>query len=460
MLRWSIILAIFVPVLAICAPDTSLAVQEYQLNNGLKLLVKEDHRAPVVFSSIWYKVGSSYEPRGITGISHALEHMMFRGTSKYGPGKLTEIVNINGGEQNAMTSDDFTVYYQTLPAEKLALSFDLESDRMSHLTLDKSAFDKEIQVIMEERRLRVEDKPQALTMERFNAIAFINNPYSQPTAGWMSDLQHMTIDDLHSWYHEWYVPNNAIIIVVGDVHPEQVYTLAKKYFGPIHTQPLPTVHPTQDVPALGVRKINVHIPAQLPFLMLGYNTPSLTANPESADPYALMVLSYLLSGGDSSRLNHDLVRGQQIAVSTSADYDIYNLYNNLFSISATPSKGVSTDQLQQALQKQVDDLQNNLVLPEELERAKALIIAQHVYDLDSLSNQAINLGIAEVTNVGWQAEKEFVSRIENINAQQIRSVAQRYLVNDNLTVGVLDPITSFNSPAASGDPRENQTTIN
>ncbi len=457
---WFLITAILAPLTTYGASAPPPPIQEYQLKNGLTLLVKEDHRAPVVFSSIWYKVGSSYEPRGITGISHALEHMMFRGTSKYGPGKLTEIVNTNGGEQNAMTSDDFTVYYQSLPAEKLALSFDLESDRMSHLNLDKNAFEKEIQVVMEERRMRVEDKPQALTLERFNAIAFINNPYSQPTAGWMSDLQQMSIDDLRSWYHEWYVPNNAVIIVVGDVQSDQVYTLAKKYFDAIHSQPLPIIHQTQDVSALGVRKINVHIPAQLPFLILGYNTPSLTANPQSADPYALLVLSYLLSGGDSSRLNHDLVRGQQIAVSTSANYDIYNLYNNLFTISAIPAKGVSPEQLQQALQKQVDNLQNDLVTPEELDRAKALIIAQHVYDQDSLSNQAINLGVAEVTGVGWRAETDFVSRIQNINSQQIRSVAQRYLVNNNLTVGILDPITSFNSPATSGETREDQTTIN
>lgn len=457
---WFLITAILAPLMAFGASATPPPIQEYQLKNGLKLLVKEDHRAPVVFSSIWYKVGSSYESRGITGISHALEHMMFRGTSKYGPGKLTEIVNTNGGEQNAMTSDDFTVYYQSLPAEKLALSFDLESDRMSHLNLDKNAFEKEIQVVMEERRMRVEDKPQALTLERFNAIAFINNPYSQPTAGWMSDLQQMSIDDLRSWYHEWYVPNNAVIIVVGDVQSGQVYALAKKYFGAIHSQPLPIIHQTQDVSGLGVRKINVHIPAQLPFLILGYNTPSLTANPQSADPYALLVLSYLLSGGDSSRLNHDLVRGQQIAVSTSANYDIYNLYNNLFTISAIPAKGVSPEQLQQALQKQVDNLQNDLVTPEELDRAKALIIAQHVYDQDSLSNQAINLGVAEVTGVGWRTETDFVLRIQNINAQQIRSVAQRYLVNNNLTVGILDPITSFNSPATSGETREDQTTIN
>jgi zinc protease len=416
-------------------------------------------RAPVVFSSIWYKVGSSYEPAGVTGISHALEHMMFRGTEKYGPGKLSEIVNSNGGEQNAMTSDDFTVYYQILPADKLELSFDIESDRMTHLTLSQDAFDKEIQVVMEERRLRIEDNPQSLTLERFNAIAYINNPYSHPTAGWMSDLKQMTVDDLRAWYHEWYVPNNAVIIVVGDIKPNEIFSLAKKYFGSIHAQTLTPMKKLEEVPALGVRSINVHIPAQLAFIMMGYNTPSLTENLQSNDPYTLLVLSYLLSGGDSSRLNHDLVRGQQIAANTSADYSIYNLYSNLFTISVTPTNSASVSQLQQALQKQVENLQNDLVSPEELGRAKALIIAQHTYDQDSLSNQAINLGVAEVTGAGWRAEEDFVSRVENVNAQQIRSVAQRYLVNDNLTIGVLNPIPTFNPPAASGVTHENQTTI-
>lgn len=427
------------------------AIHEYKLDNGLKVIVKEDHRAPVVFSSIWYKVGSSYEPRGITGISHALEHMMFRGTSQYGPGKLGALINANGGEQNAMTSSDFTVYFQSLPADKLALSFKLEADRMANLTLDKDAFAKEIQVVMEERRMRTEDAPQELTLERFNAAAYINNPYSHPVVGWMSDLQQMTADDLRAWYHQWYVPNNAVLIVIGDVKPDNVLTLAKQYFGSLPAKTLPPLKSQQEVLGLGVKRVNVHIPAQVPWVILGYNTPSLTKDPKSVDPYALTVLAYLLGGGDSSRLNSDLVRGKQIAVSASSDYDPYNLYNNLFTISATPVKGTSSEDLQHALQDEVQRLQNDLVSADELERAKALLISRHIYDQDSLTAQAITLGLPEVTGLSWQAENEFVSRIESITTQQIRSAAQLYLKPDQLTVGVLDPIIQPNAPSNTGE---------
>lgn len=434
-------------------------VNEYKLDNGLKLIVKEDHRAPVVFSSIWYKVGGSYEPRGITGVSHALEHMMFRGTTQYGPGKFSEMINSNGGEQNAMTSDDFTVYFQSLPVDKIALSFELEADRMTHLTLDKEAFAKEIQVVMEERRMRTEDNPQALTMERFNAIAFINNPYSHPVVGWMSDLEQMTVADLRDWYHQWYAPNNAVLIIVGDVKPEDVLVLAKKYFGKIPAKTLPPLKSIKEVSALGPRYLSVHIPAQLPWVTIGYNTPSLTADPQSIEPYALTVLAYLLGGGDSSRLSRDLVRGSQIAVSASANYDLYNLYNNLFILSATPAKQVSTEILQRALQKEIQNFQNNLVSPEELAKAKALLIASHVFDQDSLTTQALNLGLPEVTGLSFQKESEFVSRIEDVTAQQIRSVAKQYFIDEKLTVGILDPILTPNAPPNEGASHENSSAI-
>jgi zinc protease len=434
-------------------------VHEYRLDNGLRLIVKEDHRSPVVFSSIWYKVGGSYEPRGITGISHALEHLMFRGTAKYGPGKLSEIVNANGGDQNAMTAEDFTVYFQSLPADKLAVSFELESDRMSHLTLDDSAFTKEIQVVMEERRMRTEDDPQALTTERLNAIAFINNPYNQPVVGWMSDLQQMTASDLRQWYQQWYVPNNAIIIVIGDVKPEQVLELAKQYFSQSTAKSLSPIKPTQEISDVGSRYLKVRVPAQLPWVILGYNTPSLTTAAQSSDPYALTVLAYLLGGGDSSRLNHDLVRGQQIAASASANYDLYHLHSGLLTISATPTKNISSPDLQLALEKEVAQLQKDLVSPQELARAKALLVAEHVFEQDSLMAQAFNLGLPEMTGLSWRVESEFIPHIEKVTAQQVREAAQRYLTPTQLTVGVLEPVSQPSTPASapSGEPHEQST---
>ncbi len=450
--------------LLLCLPEVIFAatppvIQEYTLSNGLKVIVKEDHRAPVAFASVWYKVGSSYEPAGITGISHALEHMMFRGTRQYGPGKLSEIVNLNGGEQNAMTSDDFTVFFESLPVEKLEWFFKLESDRMSNLTLDPKAFANEIQVVMEERRMRTEDSPQSLTTERFNAIAFINNPYQHPVVGWMSDLQQMTVNDLRAWYHTWYAPNNAVLVVVGDVHPFQVLALAKQYFGPTPAKNLPVLKPTQEVPALGTRSINVRIPAQLPWIILGYNTPSLTIHPHSQDPYALTVLAYLLGGSDSSRLNRDLVRGRQLAVSVSVNSDIYNLHSNLFTVSAIPRKNVNIQDLRAAIEKEIQTLQLNLVDSQELERAKASLAAAHVYEQDSTMYQAINLGIPEVTGLSWREEMAYVDRIENVTPEQIRSVAKRYLNPESLTVGTLTPIIQPGAPAPTGEPHENTQTI-
>ena len=221
--------------------------------------------------------------------------------------------------------------------------------------------------------MRTEDNPQALMLERFNAAAFINNPYRHPVVGWMSDLQQMTAKDLRDWYQQWYVPNNAVIIVVGDVKPDEVFALAKKYFGGLQSKPLPEVKPVQEVPALGVRRLNVRIPAKMPWVVLAYNTPSLTTVAKSTDPYALTVLAGLLGSGDSSRLNHDLVRGQQMAVSADADYDIYNLHDNLLTISATPAKKTSSEDLQRALQQEMFSLQNNPVTPGRTGAHKSIV---------------------------------------------------------------------------------------
>ncbi len=437
----ALILFIF-PATLWAEPKPNTRVSEFQLKNGLKLIVKEDHRAPVVLSSIWYKVGSSYEPRGITGISHALEHMMFRGTKKYGPGELARLINANGGDQNAITSDDFTFYYQTLPADQLELSFTLEADRMQNLSIEESAFLKEIQVVMEERRMRTEDNPQALTMERFNAIAFINNPYSHPVVGWMSDLQQMTVEDLRSWYHQWYIPNNAIIIVVGNVQPQQVYALAEKHFASIKPGNLISPRPTEEVSALGTRRIDVSIPAKLPQLIFGYNTPSLTKTAKNQqDPYVLMVLTYLLGGGESSRLTRDLVRGQQLAANASAYYSMYNLYSNLMCLTLTPSKQTSLATLENVLSNVLTQLQTQIVDATELQRAKALIIAGHVYDQDSLISQAISLALPEVNNLSWRLEDEFTQRIEAVTADQVLAAAKKYLVKTELTIGSLQPST-------------------
>lgn len=415
-------------------------VQTYMLPNGLKLIVKEDHRAPVVVSQVWYKVGSSYEPLGITGISHALEHMMFRGTQKYGPGQLAKIVAENGGEENAFTSSDYTAYYQVLDASKLPISFQLESDRMRGLLLNPSDFSKEIQVVMEERRLRIEDNPQQRTLERFLATAFVSTGYHHPIIGWMSDLQSMTAKDLRQWYDKWYAPNNAVLVVVGDVKPEEVHQLALKYFGPLKPSVLPEIKPQKEIASVGEREIKVKFPAQLPWLVMGYNVPVVKTAKTAWEPYALDVLTGILDAGDSSRLSKDLVRGKQIAASVDVSYDLFSRLSQVLSFSATPAPGHTIAELRDAFLQQVKQLQNAEVTPQELARVKAQVIASKTYDKDSIENQATEIGSLEAVGLSWQLSDEYVKNIEAVTPQQIQAVAQKYLKLDRLTVVELSPL--------------------
>lgn len=241
----------------------SESVHRFQLENGLRIFVKEDHRAPVAISQLWYKVGASYEHGGITGVSHVLEHMMFKGTKDYGPNEFSKIIAANGGRENAFTGRDYTAYFQTLEASRLEVAFKMESNRMRNLRLDETEFQKEVKVVMEERRMRTEDKSTALTYEQFNATAYVNSPYQNPVIGWMDDLNNMALDDLQQWYQDWYAPNNAALVVVGDVDPQEVYRLAKKYYGPIKPSNTATPKPRNEIKPLGEKRITVKAPAEL-----------------------------------------------------------------------------------------------------------------------------------------------------------------------------------------------------
>ncbi len=413
---------------------------EYHLKNGLKLIVKEDHRAPVVVSMVWYKVGGAYEPLGLTGISHVLEHMMFKGTNKYGPGVVTRMVAENGGQENAFTSSDYTAYYQELSADKLPLSFKIESDRMHNLSLTEKEYSKEIKVVMEERYMRVDDSPQGLTFERFKAGAFVANPYHNPVIGWQEDLNNLTIQDVRKWYHEYYGPNNATVVVVGDVKPEDVYKLAEKYFGPLKPIDVPALRKVRTPPPLGQRQVDVHAPAKLPWLIMGYNVPVVKSDKEKWQPYALDVLSGILDGGNSARISKDLIREQQIASEAGASYSAFSLYPNLFTLEGTPSRGHTIAQLQQAFFDQIKALQTNLVTPQELERVKAQAIAQKTYDRDSIVNQAMQIGMLESLGLSYKLADEYVENISKVTPQQIQQVAKEYLIPDRLTIGVLHPL--------------------
>ena len=422
------------------ASQVSASVQEYTLDNGIKLIVKEDHRAPVVVSQVWYRVGSSYETEGITGVSHALEHMMFKGTPTLPAGEFSRLIAENGGRENAFTSRDYTAYFQRLEKDRLEISFRLESDRMRNLTLPEDEFLKEIQVIMEERRLRTEDKPQSLTYEQFQAMAYINSSYHSPVIGWMSDLESMTIEDMRAWYKRWYAPNNAIVVVAGDVEPEAVLALAKRYFGPLKPETIEPPRPRTEVKQRGTRRIQVKAPAELPYILMGYKVPSLKGAELEWEPYALEVLAGVLGSGASARLERELVRGREIASDASVGYSLYARLNNLLLLDGTPAPGQTLATLEAALLEQVQRLRDEPVTESELARIKAQVVAESVFEQDSVFYQAMKIGQLETVGLDWRLADEYSQRIRAVTPEQIQAVARKYLVPEQLTVAELDPL--------------------
>lgn len=412
----------------------------YTLGNGLKILVKEDHRAPIAIIQVWYKVGSSYELTGMTGLSHALEHMMFRGTKKYGHGMIHSLVIENGGNHNAFTSQDFTCYYEIVPSIKLPIMFNLEADRMRGLLLDGKGFSEEMQVVMEERKMMIEDSPDNQVVERFMAAAYASNPYRTPVIGWMHDIQNLSVTDLKNWYQSWYAPNNAILVVVGDVVPEQVLRMAKKYFGKLPPAKLPEVKPQQEVPTLGKRNIVINIPAKVPVIFMGYNVPSLKTVDQKWQAYALEIIKAILSSDDSSRLPKELERQQQIAATVGAFYDLYSRLDNLFVFFAKPTAKHTTQDLEKALLNEVKKLQTTLVSEKELQGVKNQMVANEIYKRDSIVAQASEIGSLEAVGLPWQTANNYIENIKAITPQQIKAVAKEYFTTDRLTVAELQPI--------------------
>lgn len=424
---------------SVLAETDTARVHEFALDNGMKLIVKQDHRAPVAVSQVWYKVGSSYEHDGITGVSHVLEHMMFKGTERHGPGEFSRIIAENGGRENAFTSRDYTAYFQTLENDRLPIAFELEADRMRNLRLDAAEFAKEAQVVMEERRLRTEDSPQALTYEHFNATAFLSSPYRTPIIGWMADLEALQIEDLQQWYERWYAPNNAVLVVAGDVAPDAVFELAQRHFGKLPAAKLEPTKARREIEQRGVRRLVVRAPAEVPYLVMGYKVPVLLTAEQDWEPYALEVLAGVLDGGDSARLTRDLVRGQQIAAAAGAGYGLYDRQQSLLLLDATPATGQDVATLEKALRAQVAMLQETPVSAAELERVKAQVLADHVYQEDSVFYQAMRIGMLETVGLGWQRQDEYLPRIQAVTAEQVQAVARKYLVDDQLTLAVLEP---------------------
>jgi zinc protease len=429
---WGILFAV-----TVCGAQA--AVTDVTLDNGLRVIVQEDHRAPVMVSQVWYRAGSMDDFNGTTGVAHVLEHLMFRGTKTVPSGEFSKRIAAAGGRENAFTSRDHTAYFEQMQKDRLELAMQLESDRMANLVISDDLYAKEIQVVMEERRLRTDDQAQSVVYEHLMADAYQTNPYRRPIIGWMNDLQNMTAQDARDWYARWYAPNNATLVVAGDVKADDVIAMAKQYFGPLQAHVLPVRKPQVEPPQIGIKRIEVKAPAQVPYVLMAWHAPVLRDWEKDTEPYALQILAGVLSGNDSARLQKSLVKTQQIAVNASAGYDAVARGPGMFMIDATPASGKKVADLEKAIQHELERIKREGISEAELARVKAQVIAADVYQRDSLFYQAMQLGEYVTAGLPPEALAHRVDKLRAVSAQEVQAAAQKWLQDDRLSVAELDP---------------------
>jgi len=437
-------LAITAGLLAFVAWSSNAAASaaeavERTLANGMRVIVKPDHRAPVVVSMVWYRVGSVDEVSGTTGVAHVLEHMMFKGTKEVPSGEFSRIIAAAGGQENAFAGRDYTGYFQTLHKSQLGLALKLEADRMANLVFASDEFSREVRVVMEERRLRTEDRPHALVYERLTATALMAHPYRYPVIGWMSDLENMRLEEARSFYETWYAPNNAILVVVGDVTPQEVFALAEAHFGGLKPKSLPVRKPQEEPPQLGLKRLTVKAPAELPYVLMAFRVPGLRDPYKDWEPYALEVLASVLDGSDAARFTRTLVRSERIANSAGASYDGIGRGPAMFYLDGVPGGGTSVADLEAALKREVRKVAEEGVSEEELKRIRAQVVAARVYQRDSMLSQAREMGSMEAAGLSYRTPDVILEKLKQVTAAQVREVAKKYFGDDQLTIAYLDP---------------------
>jgi zinc protease len=437
----SLLRSCIVALALVCTGATAFAaaIPQRTLANGMKIIVKEDHRSPVAVSMVWYRAGSMDEVSGTTGVAHMLEHMMFKGTQKVPVGEFSRTIGRAGGRENAFTSRDYTAYYEQLHKSKLPLALELEADRMVNLSFAGDEFAKELKVVMEERRSRTDDDPHSQLHEQLMATVYLSHPYRSPVVGWMNDLQNMQLPDARGWYEKWYAPNNATLVVAGDVDPEEVFQLAEKSFGSIPARALPERKMQIESRQFGIKRITIKAPAELPYLVMAYHAPVLRDVESDWEPYALFVLNGILDGSDASRLNRELVRNTRVANSANSSYDLINRGPALFFLDGVPAEGKTVADLEAALREQIRVLVEQGVSNDELQRVKAQVTAAQVYARDSVYYQAMRIGMLQTIGLPYDSSDLQVRKLQEVTADQVREVARKYFIDDNLTVAVLDP---------------------
>jgi zinc protease len=428
-------IALLVLLILLNGSAHALDVDEYTLKNGLKVLLLEDRKAPTATFQIWYRVGSRDENVGKTGLSHLLEHMMFKGTEKYGPKTFSQTIKRAGGIDNAFTSKEYTGYFQMLASDRIGLPIELEADRMRNLVLTKESVLSERDVVMEERRLRYEDDPQRLIYEKVMALAFLNHPYRWPVIGWMSDLENVNPEDLVSHYRKYYVPNNAVIIVVGDINKEEMLSKIKTAFENIPAGPQIPPATIEEEEQRGERRFYLKKEAELPFIVSAYKVPDL----KHEDSFALEVLGSILSDGKSSRLYQKLVYEQQVALSAWAGYEGFYKDPFLFLTGATAASGRGIEDVENAMNAEIEKIKKTPPSGQEVQKAKNQVEASFIMGQDSIYMQARVIGTFEMIG-GWQLWERYLEGIRSVTPEDVSRVAGKYLIPDTRTTGILVPL--------------------
>lgn len=410
-------------------------VSEALLSNGMKVILQENHRAPIVSFQVWYRAGSRNEQWGKTGLAHLLEHLMFKGTAKVPGSEFSRRVQENGAEFNAFTSSDYAGYFETLSSDRIQVAIELEADRMKNLKLTDEDFGTERMVVTEERRMRTEDNPQAYLMEQLDATAYVTQPYHWPPVGWIDDIGRLTVEDARAFYRTYYNPANAFIVVVGDATMEDLLPRLEKTFGSIPKETVPEAFHYEDPPQAGERRIEVARPAQLATIILAYHVP----NVRSADSYVLEVISSILGAAKSSRLYERLITEGKMAVEADADYSHLSFDPGLFYLSATVMPDKTAEEVEAAMVAELERLKNEPLGAEELQKAKNQLEAGFVFQRDSLFYQGMMLARYEIAS-SWKELADYVPSIRKVTAEDIQRVARLYFTPRNLTAGTLVPV--------------------
>lgn len=424
--------------------QTPSQATQFTLSNGFTVIVKPDRRAPTAVHMVWLRVGSMDEVDGTSGVAHVLEHMMFKGTPEVKAGEFSRRVAALGGRENAFTSKDYTGYYQQIPANRLQDVMQLESDRFAHNQWPDEEFKKELEVVKEERRMRTEDSPRALMHEAVEATVFVASSYRRPVVGWMSDLQAMTPSDAREFYQRWYVPGNAVVVVAGDVDVAQVRAWAEKYYGAVPARAVPVRKPREEPAQAGIRRMDFKAPAEQTYVSLSFKVPALQSLDGShagdTDALALTVLSAVLDGYSGARLERALTQGDnRVADSAGAGNGLWGRGPQLFTLEGVPVAGKTAAQVEAALRGQVALIARDGVTEAELNRVKTQWVASEVYKLDSIFNQARELGSHWVQGLPLEASEQLMTRLRGVTAEQVKAVAGKYFGDDQLTVAVLLP---------------------